>query len=292
MHAFVLTTSELVVLCPQPSAHTRRSRMPPFRPPPRRVVPYNEEVDSQVRPPLALLLEQDPRVVNVLGQAFIRRLTIEQSCSTIGQLLALNRPQIDALLDALRPLPGHRDIFIDFLNSQRVAAEEQRRKRQEEAAISATMSTDDGSGGDGGGGAEGEASGDKDPTAAATASAAATAVRPGTAPPTLGEATVTPAQRRAWRKSFHLLRNSSIAAKRGGDGHLSHLISQQPLQWGFVKGPAPQASAYISHVKVLTFGRNRILDYSGPAPNSPKTKPGGRGGGYGKERRAYDPDVF
>jgi hypothetical protein len=258
---FLLLT-RLWICRPQPSAATRRARVPPFQPPPRQPSIIRAEADVTIKPPLAQLLEEDPRVANVLGQAFIRRLTIEQSCSSIGQLLALNRPQLDALLDALRPLPGHRDIFLDFLNTQRLAAIEQRRQRAEEAEAAAAAAS-------GGGEAAGGGAG------------AGAAIRPGTAP---AGGSATPAQRRAWHSSLQLLRNATIAAKRGGDGHLSHLISQQPLQWGFIKGPAPQASAYVSHCRVLHMGKNRILDYGGPRPHSPPRT--------AQERRVYDPDVF
>ena len=230
--------------------------MPNFtRPPVRRVVPFDDGA-SRGPPPLAALLAENPRVANVLGQAFIRRLCYEQSCSTIGQLLSLDRPQLDSLLDMLRPLPGHRDIFIDFLNSQRDAAAEERKTADEAAAAAA---------GDAGGGPT-------PPTA--------TSGRPASA-----SAATTPAQQRAWRITKQLLRSSSIAAKRGGDGHISHLIQQQPLHWGFVKGPPPKPVGYTSSTRVLTFGRSRIIDYGGPAPNSPPKGPAGGGsrkpGGYG-----------
>ena len=250
-----------------PSAVTRAARVPNlFGPPSRRIVPFNEDTDDRTPPPLAKLLAEDPRISNVLGQAFIRRLTVDWACSTIGQLLALDRPQLDALLDALRPLPGHRDIFIDFLNAQRNRVEEERRANMA-AAIAAA--------------------GEETPAAPA----APAAPRPSTAPPT------TASQRRAWRSSVQLLRNATIAAKRGGDGHISHLIQQQPLHWGFVKGPGPLPVAYVSSTRVLTFGRSRVLDFGGPTPNSPPNKGRGPGkapgdSGYGVARRAYDPDHF
>lgn len=232
----------------------------------RRVVPFDDGA-SHAPPPLAALLAENPRVANVLGQAFIRRLVYEQSCSTIGQLLSLDRPQLDSLLDMLRPLPGHRDIFIDFLNSQRDAAAEaaEERKAAGEAEAAAAAASEGGGAGDGG---------DGGPRPAPAASG-----RPASASAT------TPAQQRAWRITKQLLRNSSIAAKRGGDGHISHLIQQQPLHWGFIKGPPPKPVGYTSSTRVLTFGRSRIIDYGGTTPNSPPKAPGGGGtrkpGGYG-----------
>ena len=52
---------------------------------------------------------------------YTRKLCDELSCATIGQILALNRLQLDALVDMLRPPPGHRVRFMQFIKEQRTS---------------------------------------------------------------------------------------------------------------------------------------------------------------------------
>ena len=66
-------------------------------------------------PPLAATLER-------AGMShYTRKLCDELSCATIGQILALNRLQLDALVDMLRPPPGHRVRFMQFIKEQRTS---------------------------------------------------------------------------------------------------------------------------------------------------------------------------
>ena len=116
------------------------------------------------------------------------------SCSTVRQLLALNRPQLDALFDQLRPLPGHRVLLQKFLADQRMEAMKAAADRET-----------------------------------------------GAAPADSSDAVATPAQRREWSSVRRSLLDASVAAKRGRDGPIAHLIEQQPLHWGTAKGPTPLA---------------------------------------------------
>lgn len=62
---------------------------------------------------------------------FRRKLCEEQSVSTVDQLLSLGRPQLDMLLDALKPLPGHRTRLLHFIQekrAERAAASSERRR--------------------------------------------------------------------------------------------------------------------------------------------------------------------
>ena len=98
----------------------------------------------------------------------------------------------------------------------------------------------------------------------------------------------TPAQRREWASVRRSLQDASLAAKRGRDGPIAHLIETQPLHWGKQKGAGPMAQAYVSRTRVLKVGSSRITVFDGPAPNSPRRKgpppPPPNGG--------YDPDAF
>ena len=152
----------------------------------------------------------------------------------MGQLLALNAPQLDALLDSLRPLPGHRVLLVNFVETQRAAA----RKAQLE----------------------------------------------GMASPSLQPATT--AQRSAWGATRRALQDASIAAKRGKDGRIAHLLEQQPLHWGNVKGPGPMSQAYVTKTRVLKVGNSRVCVYDGES-RSPSRKPREEA-----RRGEYDPDVF
>ena len=156
------------------------------------------------------------------------------SCSTVGQLLALNAPQLDALLDQIRPLPGHRTALVNFVEAQRSAV----RKAQLE----------------------------------------------GMASPSLQPATS--AQKSAWHSTRRSLQDASIAAKRGKDGRIAHLLDAQPLHWGNVKGPGAKPHAYVPRTRVLKVGNSRVCVYDGPM-NSPSRKPREEG-----RRHEYDPDVF
>ena len=215
-----------------PAAKTRRpasgARWQTVKPPPRRELSmsYSTEV-----PPLALALERAG-----LGH-HARKLCNEMSCSTVGQLLALNRPQLDALFDELRPLPGHRARLHQFLADQRMEAMK--------AAADGTGAAD-------------------------------------------GAARPTAAQQREWAGTRRSLRDASIAARRGRDGPISHLIEQQPLHWGAIKGKAPLAQAYVSRTRVLMVGGSRQTVFDGDAPNSPSR----RGQRAGTPAATYDPDVF
>ena len=72
---------------------------------------------SREPPPLAIALENAG-----LGH-YVRKLCEDQSASTVEQLLALDRPAMDALIDSLRPLPGHRTRILQFLQDQRAQRE-------------------------------------------------------------------------------------------------------------------------------------------------------------------------
>ena len=67
-----------------------------------------------------------PPIMSALEEAglscYARRLVDDYSCSTVAQLLALDTTTLDALLDALRPLPGHRVRLVQFLNRERERA--------------------------------------------------------------------------------------------------------------------------------------------------------------------------
>ena len=71
-------------------------------------------------PPIAAALEDAG-----LG-GYKRKLIDELSCSTISQLLALDAAALDSLIEALRPLPGHRVRLLDFVERHRQKAVEAR----------------------------------------------------------------------------------------------------------------------------------------------------------------------
>lgn len=97
----------------------------PKPPPPRRsTVSIVAEDAGRGPPPLALALERDG-----LGH-YARKLCDELSCSTVQQLLQADPAGgdtrlRDALMDVLRPLPGHRARMIDFLAKMRREQDEQ-----------------------------------------------------------------------------------------------------------------------------------------------------------------------
>ena len=91
-------------------------------------------------------------------------------------------------------------------------------------------------------------------------------------------------RRREWQQTRRSLHDASVAAKRGRDGPISHLIEQQPLHWGAYKGPGPKSQVYVSRTRVLKVGNSRVTVFDGEKPNSPK-----RGAA---PPRMYDPDAF
>ena len=143
---------------------------------------------------LRTLARSAPHPPACARRAWCLRRASRLSCSTVRQLLALNRPQLDALFDQLRPLPGHRVLLQKFLADQRMEAMKAAADRE---------------------------------TGAASADSS--------------DAVATPAQRREWSSVRRSLLDASVAAKRGRDGPIAHLIEQQPLHWGTAKGPAPLA---------------------------------------------------
>ena len=248
------------------SARSLKAKMAPlFRTPVRRgrgsasVVPF-DDMSAAAKPPLAVMLAEAG-----FGIALIRKLCDDMSCTHVEHLLALDRPQFDALCDALRPAPGMRELLRRFLTEQRAKAEERRAVLREQRQ---SMEGDDGGGRDD---------------------------RPTTAPPT-------PAQRRAWKSSLDHLRYSSVAAKRGNDGHVSHILQEQPTWWGKGNGAPPHSKAYVSGVRVLKIGGSRVTVFDGPRPNATgrRPQPGGGGpaafgaSGYGSSRArgGYDRDAF
>jgi hypothetical protein len=257
-----------------PAANTRRWKMPTFTVRPRSsaaVAPSDEDVMQSL--PLANLLSD-----RGFGKSLIRKLCIDMSCSTVEQLLSLDRPQFDSLCDALRPLPGNREQLRNLVREQkRVLAEKraQRRAEQQQQPASAVQ--------------EPPPSSQLPPSSAGAVAPA----RPRTAPGGGGGQ-----QRQAWRAALDQLRHSSVAAKRGGDGHISHLIEDQPLHWGRTRGPAPPKHAYTSSVRVLSvrnahgvvIGRRTVFE--GEAPNSPAKGSSSRGRSAGGARKKWDPDVF
>ena len=90
-------------------------------------------------------------------------------------------------------------------------------------------------------------------------------------------------QRREWRATRRSLHDASVAAKRGRDGPISHLIEQQPLHWGAYKGAPPKPQAYVCRTRVLKVGNSRVTVFDGERPNSPRK---------GDAPRVYDPDAF
>ena len=85
----------------------------------RRQVGGTKTAPRRVRepPPLASVLEEAG-----LGH-YRRKLVDDLSCSTVQQLLALTPAALDALIDALRPAPGHRTRILEFIDHQRAKAE-------------------------------------------------------------------------------------------------------------------------------------------------------------------------
>jgi hypothetical protein len=93
-------------------------RIMKFAPPKPR--PKSAAADTLAAPPpLAADLERAG-----LGH-YARKLCDDMSATTVDQLLALDRPRIDALIDALRPVPGHRVRLLNFLRDQRALRQQQ-----------------------------------------------------------------------------------------------------------------------------------------------------------------------
>ena len=208
---------------PSLSASARKKIAPVFRAAPlvrpksaATVVPF-DDMPIAAKPPLAAMLED-----RGFGKALIRKLCDDMSCTHVKHLLALDRPQFDALCDSLRPAPGIREQLKKFLADERSKAEDRRQQEREQPGSSE---------------------------------------RPTTAPPT-GQ------QRKAWKASLNHLRYSTTAAKRGNDGHVAHLIHEQPTWWGKGNGGPPQSKAYVSRVRVLMINGSRVCVFDGPRPNA------------------------
>ena len=55
---------------------------------------------------------------------YSRKLCDDLGLSTLKQVLTLDRVSLDALIDSLRPLPGHRVRLLDFFEKERAKLEE------------------------------------------------------------------------------------------------------------------------------------------------------------------------
>ena len=216
-----------------PAAQSRVTKYKTAVKPPAAKPARSNSYSSEV-PPLATALDRAG-----LGH-YTRKLCDEMSCSTVQQLLRLERPQVDALLDALRPLPGHRVRLHTFLADQRMEAMK----------------------------------------AAADGAAAEETTFKASA-----------AQRREWKVTMKQLNDAALAAKRGRDGPIAHLIEQQPTNWGASKGPPAMAQAYVCRTRVIKVGNGRMTVYDGPSPNSPK-RMGSTKGNLTGPASVYDPDEF
>ncbi len=174
-------------------------------------------------PPLAAALEE-------AGLAnYSRKLCEDHSCSTVRQLLALDATSLDALIDALRPLPGHRVRLLQFVRAQREKAE-----REREYAARA-------------GGGVGLSGSEPAPTAAQKREwrTSMAALRSGAAKRGTG-ADVHHQQQPGWSK-----------------------MSDMPWEPGKGRAPSQaKAAAYISSVRVLKCGHSRVTVFDGPTPNA------------------------
>ena len=179
-------------------------------------------------PPLAATLEDAG-----LGN-YARKLCEDHSCATVRQLLALDATSLDTLIDAMRPLPGHRVRLLQFVRTQREKAE-----RERDYAAQA------------GGGAGAARSGEPAPTAAQKREwhRAITTLRSGAAKRGTGT-DVHNQQQPGWSKP----------------SDLPEVLGHFPG-----RGRAPssaKSSAYISSVRVLKCGHSRITVFDGPTPNA------------------------
>ena len=178
-------------------------------------------------PPLAATLEDAG-----LGN-YARKLCDDQSCATVRQLLALDATSLDTLIDAMRPLPGHRVRLLEFVRTQREKAE-----RERDYAAQA-------------GGGAGTARSEPAPTAAQKREwhTAITTLRSGAAKRGTGT-DVHNQQQPGWSKP----------------SDLPEVLGHFPG-----RGRAPssaKSSAYISSVRVLKCGHSRITVFDGPTPNA------------------------
>ena len=95
-------------------------RIMDFVPKPKPVRPKSAASPSQLTDHTQLPLAMDLHNAG-LGH-YARKLCDDMSASTVEQILALDRLKYDALIDALRPLPGHRVRLQQFFSEKRAAA--------------------------------------------------------------------------------------------------------------------------------------------------------------------------
>lgn len=211
-------------------------------PPKPRARPKSAAPAQSGPPPLARLLSDAG-----LGH-YAKKLCESMSVSTIRQVLNLDRAALDALIDSLRPLPGHRVRILQFVDQQRALA------------AAATSSRD------------AESTQRDDDTTAAPSAGVNAATKPLIRPHTAAGAGPSTAlqQQRKFRTTAASL---AAVARRGKDGPISHAMIDQPGAWG-IKGSHAPSHAVASRVHVVKVaGGGRRVEYDGPRPNAPVRPP-------------------